>query len=94
MSEYIISEKDLRYMRRQCYEAGKIGKEVFIIRDYGSHEIIRCRDCGRSREKGWKCTRFSEEIYDEAQEVGELVMANTRPDGYCFWAEKRESCDI
>lgn len=26
-----------------------------------------------------------------AQEVGELVMANTRPDGYCFWAEKRES---
>lgn len=37
---------------------------------------------------------ISEEIYDEAQEVGELVMANTRPDGYCFWAEKRESCDI
>ena len=34
---------------------------------------------------------ISEEIYDEAQEVGELVMANTRPDGYCFWAEKRES---
>lgn len=54
-------------------------------------EIIRCRDCRESREKGWKCTRFSEEIYDEAQEVGELVMANTRPDGYCFRAEKRES---
>jgi len=79
-------------MRSQCYEAGKLGKEVFTVRGHSSNEIIRCRDCRRSRKKGWKCSRFSEEIYDEAQEVGELVMVNTRPDGYCFWAE-RERCD-
>ena len=45
-------------------------------------EIIRCRDCGKSREKCWKCARFSEEQFDAEQEIGELVMANVRPDGH------------
>lgn len=53
-------------------------------------EVIRCRDCGKSRENGWKCSRFVEEIYDEAQEMGELAMASVSPDGFCAWAERRE----
>lgn len=53
-------------------------------------EIIRCSDCKKSLEKGWKCSRFSEEIYDAEQEIGDLVMANVRPDGFCWWAERRE----
>ena len=54
-------------------------------------EIVRCRDCKKSREQGWKCTRFSEEVYDEENEIGELVMANVRPDGHCSWGERRDS---
>lgn len=54
-------------------------------------EIIRCRDCEKSREDGWKCTRFSEELYDVEQEIDELVMANVRPEGFCFKAERREA---
>ena len=51
-------------------------------------EIVRCHDCMKSREKGWKCTRFTEEVYDEEKEIGELVMANVRPDGFCKWGER------
>lgn len=53
-------------------------------------EIVRCRDCMKSREKGWKCTRFTEEVYNEENEIGELVMANVRPDGFCAWGERRD----
>lgn len=53
-------------------------------------EVIRCRDCGKSRENGWKCSRFVEWVYDEAQEMGELAMASVSPDGFCAWAERRE----
>lgn len=52
--------------------------------------IVRCRDCAKSREKGWKCTRFAEEVYDEEHEIGELMMANVHPDGYCAWGERHE----
>lgn len=51
-------------------------------------EIVRCRDCEKSRENGWKCTRFAEEVYDEEKEIGELVMANVRPYGFCSWGER------
>lgn len=91
MSEYIISEDCAKNIQKRAWHAGRSNIEPYTLELPDGSEIIRCRDCRESREKGWKCTRFSEEIYDEAQEVGELVMANTRPDGYCFWAEKRES---
>lgn len=47
--------------------------------------IIRCRNCKKSRKRGWKCTRFIEELYDSELEIGELTMANVRPDGFCAW---------
>lgn len=88
MSEYIISDEALDSIRRTCYEAGMTGRENFTCRSAGE-EIVRCRDCKKSREKGWKCTRFAEEVYDEENEIGELVMANVRPDGHCSWGERK-----
>lgn len=79
-----------------------VGGRVIEIADYHGNgnnlysqwltqeSIVRCRDCAKSREKGWKCTRFAEEVYDEEHEVGELMMANVRPDGHCAWGERHE----
>lgn len=89
MSEHIISDEVLQSIQRTCYETGKAGREAYTVRGPDGPEIIRCRDCKKSRESGWKCTRFSEELYDVEQEIGELVMANVCPDGHCAWAERR-----
>ena len=89
MSEYIISDKCLEAIRRKCYQAGLTAQEVYTVRSADGEEIVRCRDCMKSREKGWKCIRFTEEVYDEENEIGELVMANVQPDGHCAWAERR-----
>lgn len=73
MSECIIETSNMDWVKER-------GKRV---------EVVRCRDCMKSREKGWKCTRFTEEVYNEENEIGELVMANVRPDGFCKWGERR-----
>lgn len=93
MSEYIISEEALQYMRNQCYEAGKLGKEAFTVRGHSGHEIIRCRDCRRSREDGRKCTYWASGRWDEEQEADVIELADVEPDGFCFKAERRERCD-
>lgn len=91
MSEYIISDVGLRCMRSQCYEAGKLGKEIFTVRGHSGEEVIRCRDCKRSREKGWKCTYWASGEWDEEQEADVIELADVEPDGFCFKAERREA---
>lgn len=88
MSEYIISEKDLQYMRNQCYEAGKLGKEAFTVRGHSGHEIIRCKDCRHCNDEGVLSSQF---FCVSAHWNNPGYGVKTRPDGYCFWAEKRES---
>ncbi len=73
----------------QTYEtveyAGNSEIEPCDIKRPEGEEIIRCRDCNKSRDGGWKCTRFSEEFYDIELEAGEIVMANVSPNGFCAW---------
>ena len=88
MTEYIISDKCLDYIRAKSYEAGQRGQEVYTVRGADGEEVVRCRECEKSRENGWKCTRFAEEVYDEEHEIGELMMANVQPDGHCAWGER------
>lgn len=54
-------------------------------------EIIRCRDCKRSLEKGWKCTYWAQGRWDATEEADVIELADVRPDGYCFKAERREA---
>ena len=54
-------------------------------------EIIRCRDCKRSHEKGWKCDYWVTGRWDEEQEADIIEMADVRPSGFCFKAKRRES---
>lgn len=54
-------------------------------------EVIRCRDCKKSRKEGWKCTYWALGRWDEEQEADVIELADVEPDGFCFKAERRES---
>lgn len=86
MSEYIISEEGLQCMRNQCYEAGKLGKEIFTVRGHSGEEVIRCRDCGWSNDDP-SCTHPR---WHHGQH-GVIVYPPVEPDGFCGWAERRKS---
>ncbi len=57
-----------------------------------NQEIIRCRDCDRSEQKGWKCNYWVYGRWNEELEADEITLADVRPDGFCFKAERREAC--
>ncbi len=86
--EHVVSDERLQRIIGRAYEAGEAGAERYTQLLADGPEVVLCRDCAKSRESGWRCTRFVEESYDEAQEVGEIVMASVRPDGFCAWAER------
>lgn len=46
-------------------------------------KIVRCRDCARSREGGWRCTYFDSAL--EFAFTGSEMMAYVSPDGFCAW---------
>lgn len=82
MTERIISEECLEAIWKTCYEAGKLGREVYTVRTADGPEIVRCRDCKMSLNNGEACWYFAHE------EWGETVPAIVRPDGYCAWGER------
>lgn len=79
--EYIISDECLESIRRRCYEAGNRGQEVFTVRGPDCGELVRCRNCEHMYEMmgGYECERMSGQYYA------------CEPDGFCSWAERRES---
>lgn len=85
MTERIYAEKDVSAIRRQCYEAGRLGKEAYTVRG-GGEKIVRCRDCTHyDMREGFGCSLLG------------LWSGNTRgfgsfnmgPDGFCAWGERR-----
>lgn len=87
-------------MKRRKEFIGVRTIEAANVNGYGKHlynmymtdtDIIRCRDCGRSRENGWKCTYWVTGRWDEEQEADVIELADVRPDGFCFKAEKRDA---
>lgn len=55
-------------------------------------EIIRCRDCKHvvHTNGDWVCGRFYR-LYGDPVYIESWCMHETQPDGFCAWAEKRES---
>lgn len=54
-------------------------------------EIIRCRDCKHADIASWRCNHHCFGYYDEQNEIDVIMRSEIRPDGFCTWAEKRES---
>ena len=75
MSEHIISDKCLDYIRARSYEAGQRGQEVYTVRGADGEEVVRCQDCRKSDPK--------------AYDYCEFFHANGRnPNGFCAWGER------
>lgn len=58
---------------------------------YDRRGLTRCHDCKKSRENGWKCTYWAHGRWDDEQEADVITLADVRPDGFCFKAERREA---
>lgn len=86
-------------MSEHIFETGETddGLAVYVIPNVGitgsepHEEIIRCRECKRSRENGWKCTYWVSGRWDEKQKADVMKLADVEPDGFCFKAEKRQA---
>lgn len=79
MSEHIISCEDFELLQENpdCFDAKKFARYYELVHE-PMQEVIRCRDCRKSDP--------------EAYDYCEFYYANGRnPDGFCAWAERRES---
>lgn len=98
MAERIISDEVLDTIRRTCYEAGRLGREVFTVRGHDGSEIVRCRDCKHGRV-----------VENEGEADGKVYKAecatcsamgarewpyrefSVDPDGFCAWGARRDA---
>ena len=86
MSEHIISDECLDYIRARSYEAGQRGQEVYTVRGADGEEVVRCQDCKWFMtdpdpvDPGWPmmCELTSNQMVSRV--------------GFCAWGEKRK-CD-
>lgn len=82
MAERIISDEVLDAIRRTCYEAGRLGREVFTVRGHDGSEIVRCRDC----------VHFSDGMIVECERLSGQPYW-TDADGFCAWGMPRKRGD-
>lgn len=86
MSEHIISDDCLDYIRARSYEAGQRGQEVYTVRGPDGEEVVRCRDC--------KWFMIDPDPVDPGWPMMCELMGNQMVSsvGFCAWGEKRK-CD-
>ena len=88
MNERIYSDEALSAIRRQCYEAGRLGKEAYTVRG-GGEKIVRCNDCihavigfadGVKSRAVIGCDRFDRPT--------KRIVYEVEPDGFCAWGRE------
>lgn len=73
-------ERCQEFIGVRCIEAENVygeGKHLYNMH-LTDTEIIRCRDCGHSRDNGERCEHWANKWED----------AWIDPDGFCAWAER------
>lgn len=96
MTERIYGDEDLAAIRRQCYEAGRLGKEAYTVRG-GGEAVVRCRDCKFCDVVPDGSTCFCRQFYDKpdwglpapytGSEPAEMLEVSF--DGFCAWGERK-----
>lgn len=81
MTERIYSDDVMKSIRRASYRAGADGLSAYSVRGADGPEVVRCRECLRSKEDG------SRLLCDHPRCIGFLVA---EPDGFCAWGERSE----
>ena len=71
--EHVISEECLDSIRRECVEAGRLGREAFTVRGPDGPRVTRCRDC-----------LYSDSINDRFLWCGRFENG-VEPWGFCAW---------
>lgn len=94
MTEHIISDECLTAIWQTCYEAGKLGREVYTVRTADGPEIVRCRDC-KHVAWGVACGDYGErEVFscfrlrETSRDKDYRRVFEVNPDGYCAWGER------
>ena len=82
--EHVISEECLDSIRRECVEAGRLGREAFTVRGPDGPRVTRCFRCvhaftdcpDRDIVRCWKFV---------SKDTG--LPGVTGKDGFCAWGE-------
>lgn len=75
--EHVISEECLDSIRRECVEAGRLGREVFTARGPDGPRVTRCRGC-----------LFSEDEINERMIWCGWFEIGVEPWGFCAWGRR------
>ena len=77
--EHVISEGCLDSIRRECVEAGRLGREVVTVRGPDGPRVTRCRDC----------LYLEDGINDRMIWCG-WFENGVEPGGFCAWGKERK----